>query len=76
MNTIISEECLSHISNEELIKRIKDRGVYLYMYDGTMNEVRIKDLISLDVLTAKLVDYTGLTFLRQTIKSIEIMEEA
>ena len=41
-----------------------------------MNEVRIKDLISLDVLTAKLVDYTGLTFLRQTIKSIEIMEEA
>ena len=72
MSRIIEEE-LKAMSNEELSNLTINHGVYLYMYDGTMNEVRIKDLVGTDVFMAKLIDYTGLSFFRQSIKRIEIM---
>lgn len=73
MNRIIEYDELKTMSNEELLELIKDQGVFLNMFDGTMNEVRIKDIVGTDIYTAKLTDYIGLSFYRQAIKSIEII---
>ena len=73
MSRIIEYDELITLSNKELLELTKNRGVFLYMHDGSMNEVRIKDLIGTDVFTAKFIDYTGLLYCRQAIKIIEIM---
>ena len=75
MYRIIEYDELKVMSNEKLLELIKDRGVFLKMFDGTMNEVRIKDIIGTDIYTARLIDYTGLSFYRQAIKSIEIIDD-
>ena len=75
MNRIIEHDELKNMSNEEILELIKDRGVFLKMFDGTMNEVRIKDIIGTDFNTAKLIDFVGLSFYCQAIKSIEIISD-
>lgn len=69
---IINEEELKSLSNEKLLELIKDRGVFLNMYDGTMNEIRVKDIVG-DDYSAKILDFTGLSFFRQAIRCIEIL---
>ena len=73
MSRIIEYDELITLLNKELLDLTKDRGVFLYMHDGSMNEVRIKDLIGSDAFTAKFIDYTGLSYCCQAIKRIEIM---
>ena len=75
MNRIIEYAELKTMSNEELLELTKDRGVFLKLFDGTMKEVRIKDLVGADIYKAKFIDYVGLSFYRQTIKSIEIIND-
>ena len=71
---LIKNDMLTLLSNEELIKMTKNRGVFMYMNDETMNQVRIKDLIGIDLYNTKLLDYTGLSFYRQSINRIEIWD--
>ena len=75
MGRILKEEVLKKMSNKELSENIKDQGVFLYMYDGSMKEVRIKEVVGKDFLNSKVIDYTGLSFFRQTIREIEIIIE-
>ena len=75
MGKIIKEDDLKKMSDEELSEIIKDQGVFLYMHDGSMNEARIKDVMGTDNFNSKVIDYTGLSFFRQTIREIEVISE-
>lgn len=71
---IIENDKLVAMSNSELEKAIKDKGVFLHMFDGTMNEIRVKKVVGVDCFSSQIVDYTNLIFERHTIESIEIIE--
>lgn len=75
MNTIIEQKELMELSNNKLLELTKDRGVTFYMYDKTMKDVRVKDLLGTNKKTAKFLTYTGLEIYRQTIKTIEIIDD-
>lgn len=74
MSRIIEYEELKTLSNNQLSELTEGRGVFLYMHDGTMNEVRIKYIVGNDIFSAKFIDCTGLEFYRQNVKRIEILD--
>lgn len=74
MEQTIEEEELLKMDDETLLKRIKDKGVFLHLYNGEINEGRVKKIIVSENSTSMIEFYTTRKTFRSNIKRIEIID--
>ena len=75
MGRIIEKKELLEMNNEKLLKLVKNKGVLLYLYNGKINQGRVKDITAIEGTTPRILFDTGQDTFKSNIKKIEIMDD-
>ena len=74
MGHFIEEDELQVLNDTELLEHIKEKGVLFHLYNGKINQGRVKDIIPTDNNTSTILFDTGQKTFRPTIKRIEFID--
>lgn len=69
---IIDNSELETLSNEELLKRTKDRGVTLYLYNGAIKQLCVNDFLGFDDTKSIFYTKTAITIALNEVDHMEI----
>lgn len=75
MGIVITGNELSKMSDENLIKLVKDRAVHIQKFNGETMDVRVKQMELTGNGIPIILTYADFKVYRQTIKSIEILDD-